>query len=268
MRKKKSSLTTTLIIILLIIVGGIFTYIYIQDKKLETNNQKEEKDIIKKVKEEEIALDSEEVINAINDMNNISAIDIYDNYNVSNIDKYRLIITAINGLENDQITWCISSPRQISATISIDDLNNSLNKYIKDKKITIDDIKENKGETGLTVGQYGYDRFAISIDGDNIHIIGSCDGSGPGIQQEIVKTNLVKATKKKDELYIYTKVAYGKLNQTANELSYDYYLEKNSEEIIETVSLDNDLTWEKYNTYKQTYKKIDDKYYFQSSKKD
>lgn len=269
MRSKKSSLTTTLIIILVIIVGGIFTYIYIQDKKLEINPIEEKTTKKEKIKEEEVAIDSEEVKSAIEDINNISAIDIYSNYEISNIDKYRLILTAINGLDNEQITWCISSPKQIIATITIDDLNNALSKYVKNQTITIDDIKNNKGESGLTVGQFGYDMFAITIDQDNsIHVIGSCDGRDPGVQQERIATKIEKANKKGDELHIYTKVAYGKLNKTANDLSYDYYLEKNSKEIVETVSLDNDLTWEKYNTYKQTYKKIDDKYYFQSSKKD
>lgn len=271
MRRKKSSLTTTIIIILVIIVGGIFAYIYIEDKKLE-NNQVEEKETKtqkKEVKEEELAIDSEEVKEALDNINHISAIDIYNDYKIDGIDKYRLVLTAINGLNEDQITWCISSARQITATITIDDLNNALNKYVVNQKLTIDDIKNNKGESGLTVGKYGYDMYAITIDEDNdIHVIGSCDGRGPGISKETIKTNIVKAVKKEDELYIYTKVAYGNLNSTANELSYDYYMEFQKTNFVETVVYNGDLTWDKYNTYKQIYKKIGDKYYFISSKKD
>lgn len=270
MRKKKSSLTTALIIILVIVVGAIFAYIYIQDKKLEVDVEKINNTSTKEEKkEEELALDSEEVKQAIDSFNSINGIDKYKNFKVSDIDKYGLIITAIHGLDNDQITWCISSPKQITATITLSDLNESLHKYIKDQNLTIDDLKNSKGETGLTVGDYGYDLFAITIDEDSdIHVIGSCDGSGPGISNEITQTNLVKAVTKEDELYIYTQVAYGKINATANDLSYDYYKEFDKKNFVETVSLDGNLTWDKYNTYKQIYKKVDGKYYFVSSKID
>lgn len=269
MRRKNLSYTTILIIILIIIVGGIFTYIYMEDKKLEENattitNKKEEKP---KIVEEELALDNEEVTKALDSLNHISAIDIYNNFKITDLDKYRLVLTAINGLDNDQITWCISSPKQITATITLSDLNESLHKYIKDANLTIDDIKKSKGESGLTVGQYGYDMFAITIDqDDDIHIIGSCDGRGPGITKEVIKTNTIKAVKKDDELYIYTQVAYGKINSTAHDLSYDYYKELEKKNFVETVVLNGNLTWDKYNTYKQIYKKTDDKYYLISSK--
>ena len=270
MRRKKSSFTKIIIFILLIVVGGIFVYIYVQDEKLEieastisdTTSKKE-----KRVKEEEIDLDNEEIKNAISDFDNISGIDKYKDFKIDSLDKYRLILTAINGLEENQISWCITSARQITATITIDDLNKTLNKYIKDGKLTIDDIKNNKGETGLTVGQYGFDSYAITIDPDNdIHVIGSCDARSQSITREIIKTNPIKAVKKEDELYIYTKVAYGKINTTENDLSYDYYTEFEKSNFQETVALNDNLTWDKYKTYKQTYKKIEDKYYFVSSK--
>ena len=269
MRKKKSSLTTTLIIILVIIVGGIFTYIYIQDKALEINQEEITKKS-KKKQEEEIALDSEEVEKAISSSDGIYADDKYNNFDITSLDKYSMIVTALNGLNNDQITWCIAYKNQITATITIDDINSVLSNYIKEPKITIDDIKNNSGETGLTVGQYGYGSYAISIDDDNdIHVIGSCDGRGPGVRESIVMSKPIKSTKKSDELYIYAKVAYGKLNTTANALSYDYYKDSSKTgEMIETVSLDDDLTWDKYDVYKQIYKKDGDKYYLISSKKD
>ncbi|MBR5369948.1 MAG: hypothetical protein IK137_01440 [Bacilli bacterium] len=271
MRRRKSSLTTIIIVILLIIVGVIFAYIYMQDKELEkmastiseTSKKKENKE-----KEEELDLDNEIVKNAINDFNNISGTDKYNDFKIDSIDNYRLVLTAINGLEDDQITWCISSTRQITATITIDDLNKALNKYIKDTTLTIDDIKNNKGETSLTVGEYGYDSYAITIDEDNnIHIIGGCDGRKNGLQKERIATKTIKAFKKNDELYIYTKVAYGKLDKYSSKLSYDYYktYEKTGE-MVEIVSLDDELTWDKYDTYKQIYKESGDKYYFVSSK--
>ena len=272
--KKKSNISTVIIIFLLILVGAIFTYIVIEDKKLDdettkTVNKMKKEEKQEKPKEVEIEIDSIDVKNAIEGMNNISGIDKYNNFDINNLDKYRLILTAINGLENDQITWCISSPKQITATITIEDLNKALNKYVKDREITIEDIINNKGETGLTVGQYGYDMFAITIDGTNIHIIGSCDGKGPGIQKDTIMSKPIKAVTKDDELYIYTKVAYGTLNRTAKDLSYDYYKDNTKTgEIVETVSLDSDLTWEKYDIYKQIYKKVEDKYYFISSNKE
>jgi len=271
--KKKFGISTVIIILLLIVVGLIFTYIYIEDKKLDkkaletVNKVKKEKK--EEIKEEEIALDNDLVKQAIDSLNSIDRGDRYNDFNISSLDKYNLIETAINGLDNDQITWCISSPSQIKATISIDDLNNALSKNIRDQKLTIDDIKNSKGETSLTVGQYGYGSFAITIDNDNIHIIGSCDGRGPGLLADTVIGNPYKAITKGDELYVYTRVAYGRINRTTNELSYDYYKDSSrTGEIVETVALNNDLTWEKYDTFKQIYKKYDEKYYFISSKKD
>lgn len=263
-RKKKKNKTSTIIIIFLVIlVGLIYAYTISEDKKLNIPLPKEEK---QEIKEEEISLDDEKVKEAIDSYKSIDTIDRYDDFNISSLTKYNLIQTAINGLDNKQITWCISSPKQITAEISIEDLNNSLNKFIRDEKITIEDIIDNKGETSLTVGDYGYGSYSISINKDKIHIIGSCDGKGPGIIEDSIQAKEIKAVIKEDELYIYSKVAYGKLNKTANALSYDYYKEKNSKDIIETVALNDDLTWDKYNTYKQIYKKIDEKYYFISSK--
>ena len=273
MRRRKSSLTTIIIVILLIIVGVIFAYIYMQDKELEkmastiseTSKKKENKE-----KEEELDLDNEIVKNAINDFNNISAIEKYKDFKVDSLDKHRLILTAINGLEDDQITWCITTARQIESTITIDDLNKALNKYIKDVKLTIDDIKNNKGETGLKVGEYGYDPYAITIDADNsIHVIGGCNGRDAGLLADTILSKEIKAYKEKDELRIHTKVAYGRINRKEKELSYDYYKDDSrSGEIVETVSINNDLTWEKYDTFIQIYKKSGDKYYYDSTKKD
>ena len=264
MRRKKSSFTTVLIAVLLIVVGIIFAYNYIQDKQLEVNEPK----TMDKSKEKIIDLDSEEVKNAISDFDNISGIDKYNDFKVDSLDKYRLILTAINGLGDDQITWCISSARKITATITIEDLNKAVNKYIKDAELTIDDIKNSKGETNLTVGEYGYDLYAITIDDDsNIHIIGGCDGRSSGVAKERIATKPIKAVENDDELYIYTKVAYGTLDKYSDKLSYDYYKSyEKTGEMIEIVSLDDDLTWDKYDTYKQIYKKSGDKYYFVSSK--
>lgn len=270
--RKKSKLSTVIIIFLLIVVGAIFAYIFMEDKELdkkvmETVNKIQERKE-EEPKEEEVSLDDEIVKTAINDLNSISAVEKYDDFKIESLDKYRLILTAINGLSEDQITWCISSPKQIKSTITIEDLNKSLNKYINNKEITIEDIINNKGESGLTVGKYGYDMFAINIEGNNIHVIGSCDGKGPGVLTENVVTNQIKATKKDDELYIYTKVAYGKINSTTNDLKYDYYKDSKKEQLVETLPSNGNLTWDKYNTFKQTYKKIDNKYYFVSSKID
>lgn len=271
MRKRKSSFTRIIIILLLIAVGIIFGYIYMEDQKLDesakivdTNNTSP-----KEEEEKEISLDSEVIKNIEKDIEKINYTDKYNNFDVQKMNKYDLIQTAINGLNNDQITWCISSPKQIAASITIEDLNKSLNNYIYNKKIAIEDIINNKSETSLTVGQYGYDMYAITIDADNtIHVIGSCDGKGSGIQKEIIETKNVKAMEKGDEIYIYKRVAYGKINQTAKDLSYDYYKEYDKKNLVETVVLNGNLTWDKYNIYKQTFKKIDNKYYLQSSKID
>lgn len=262
MRDSNKAYTTTIIIILLIVVGGIFGYIYVRDQELEIKPVIENKKI---EEEKELEIDSNIVKKVEEDTSKIGAYNKYNNFDVKTMTKYNLIETAINGLDKSQINYCISSRNQIATNITIDDFNKSLNKYVKDITLTKQDLIENSGETSLTVKDYGYGSYAIVIDEDDISVIGPCGSEGA--LKETIETKTIKASTKEDNLYIYRKVSYGRLNTEKDGLTYTYYKDEERKEDVETVSISVKPTWDKYNTYISTYEKKDDTYYLISSKK-
>lgn len=264
------------IIILACIVAIIFAYMYFQEKQLSKQATKKEKEIIEENKKEqrketeeesketELALDSEIVKQAETSTSKIGTFTKYIGFDINNLSKRNLIDTAINGLSKDQITFCISDESQIKATISIDDLNTSLNKYVQNVKLTVNDLKENKGNTTLSVGEYGYDDYSLAIDGENIHVIGACTIREEKDKNETVLSVPSKAITKDDKLFIYRKVAFGKRNNQV----YNYYSDEAKTNLVETISPGADPTWEKYQTYKSTYEKNGDIYYLISTTKE
>lgn len=274
MRKKGMKLTTIIIILLLIVLGIIVSYIVIQDKELDKKAEKTQQEIKKKTKKKveeekeiELELDSDIVKNAEASSDKISVYYRYIGFKLSNLTKKDLIDTALNNLDNEQINFCIASRTQITTSISIDDLNTALSKSVADQKITVEDIIANKGETSLKLGEYGYGNYSLIINGEEINVIGGCDGRGPGILAENIVESTVKAITIKDKLYLYKKVAFGKYGTNYNGIVYTYYKDEERTENIETISMNSQPTWEKYNTYKSTYEKKGDNYYLISSEK-
>ena len=257
------------IIILTCIVVIIFGYMYFQDKQLDKQAAKKEKEIRenkknevkKETKEVEIALDSDIAKQAEESTSKIGSYTRYINYDPSKLSKRNLIDTALNGLS---ITFCISNRSQIKATITLDDLNKALGKYILNAKITLDDIKSSAGETSLTVKDYGFDQYSIVMEDEAIHVIAGCDGRGQGLLAESVISAPVKAMTKGDVLYIYRKVAFGKIGGSG----YNYYKDESKTEFVETLPINTNPTWNNYNTYISTYEKSDGTYYLVSTDKE
>ena len=164
----------------------------------------------------------------------------------------------------------------LTIEISIDDLNKSLKKAIPDGKISIEDLQNNANETtSYSIGGYGYtfkyengtkEEYSLKIKDNKIYVVGPCGHEGPN--ETTIESIVEKAELSGNELNIYKKVAFAKTEFSAalNGLVYDYYKDKEYKTKEETKTLNEEPTWNQYNTYKLTFKKNKGKYYFESSK--
>lgn len=277
-KEKKNNhiwLVTILVILLLIAFLGI-GYAIGSTKTLESSTK-----IIndKKPTSKNLSITDPIVEETINSFNQIGK-NPEDMYETSKKDltKREIIATALKGLDNNQINYCKSNESELTNSLTIDDLNNSLAKAIKGEKISIQEIeKEANEKTSYTIGGYGYtfkysngtnEEYSVIIKDDKIYIIGPCGHEGP------TETNLASQTEKVemvgDELLIYQKVAFGKTEFTGEGIGFvtDYYTEKEYKNKIERITSATDNknpTWTKYNSYVLKFKKSNDKYYFEKS---
>ena len=201
--------------------------------------------------------------------------DAYES-DVTKLTKKELIITALKGLANEQINYCKGNENDLTIEISIDDLNKSLKKAIPDGKISIEDLQNNANETtSYSIGGYGYtfkyengtkEEYSLKIKDNKIYVVGPCGHEGPN--ETTIESIVEKAELSGNELNIYKKVAFAKTEFSAalNGLVYDYYKDKEYKTKEETKTLNEEPTWNQYNTYKLTFKKNKGKYYFESSK--
>lgn len=203
--------------------------------------------------------------------------DIYES-DVTKLSKKELIITALKGLEFEQINYCKMNETDLTIPITIDDLNKSLKNAIPDGKISQEDITNNANKTtSYSIGGYGYtfkfangtlEEYSIKLLDNKIYVIGPCGHEGPN--EVDIKTKVVKAELSGEYLYVYQNVAFGKTEflQSLDSFVYDYYKDKDFKTKEETKTLNEEPSWEIYDTYKITFKKNGKNYYFESSEKE
>ena len=282
-KRKKSSnkiLTTFLIILLLIAFLGIGFAIGSTQllkeftKRTGVNSTETAKD---KKQIENISIIDERVTEAIRSFEQIgfNPEDSFES-DVTKLTKKELIITALKGLAFEQINYCKMSENDLTIPISIDDLNNSLKKVVPDGKLSLDDLKNNANKTtSYSIGGYGYtfkyfngtkEEYSLKIKDNNIYVIGPCGHEGPN--ETTIETKTEKAELNGDLLHVYQKVAFGKtdFSMEGDGFLYSYYKDKEYKTKEETINSNNTPSWNQYNTYKITFKKNGDKYYFDSSK--
>ena len=195
------------------------------------------------------------------------------NFNIKDINKKEVIMTAILGLDQEQINYCAGPEKKVS----LEDLNNKIAAVVKDQSITIDDIKDNMSKTSYTEGQYGYmfealdgtnEEYAFTIKDGSIYIIGACGYEGP--TKSIIETQPEKAELNGDILTIYEKVAFGKteFSEEKSGFVHDFYTEQEYTKKIETIEMNEKPDFAKYNTYKLKFQKENNVYYFISSELD
>ncbi len=279
-RKKGSNkvLTTILIVILLVAFLGIgFAIGSAQLLKEFTKQTGIDPTETEKTTIENLSVYDERITGALKGFEQIGFVpeEAYTT-SITDIDKKGLIVTALKGLENEQINFCVNNETGLTKPITIDDLNKSLKKAIPDGKITEDDIANNANETtSYSIGGYGYsfkfmggtkEEYSIKIIDNKIYVVGPCGHEGPNETTIVSETE--KAELNGDILNIYQKVAFGKTEYEANEsgIIYEYYKDKEYKTKEETISVNDQPNMSLYNTYKLTFKKNGDKYYFESSK--
>ena len=280
-RKKKGNvvLTTLLIIVLLVAFLGIGFAIGSTEvfKKIATTNDKGETVI--KSTTESLSIYDEKVTEALKGFEQLG-FNPEDSYTskITDITKKDLVVTALKGLKNEQINYCKGTKDEATTGLTIDELNTSLKNAVADGKLSIEDIDNNADkESSYSAAEKAYkfkfkggtqEEYGIITKDNKVYVIGPCGHEGPNATN--IETQTEKAELDGDNLYIYQKVAFAKTEFSAESENFveEYYTDKDYTNKVETISFTETPTWEKYNTYKLTFKKNGDKYYFESSEKE
>ena len=279
---EKNNKTTNVLLILVLIVGviliGLLSYkMFIYDKK--DNKENKDNDIINKddnKKDENITFDLANTAMKTFKKIYISDDNLYskDNYNISEISNYDLVATALNNINKSLIvSTCTDKPREI---VSYETLNAALNEFDINKKITVDTIKSLEKES-TDSQRYYVNNIGIVLKENGLELYGPCDSMFMG--KDYVIKKIVGEKKDGDHLYVYEKQAFARYSNPSIILGnflVDYYkdynktilLEKNLDSIEFTDEKNVDgknITpdWDLYNTYKYTFKIVDNKYYFE-----
>ena len=279
---EKNNKTTNVLLILVLIVGviliGLLLYkMFIYDKK--DNKENKDNDIINKddnKKDENITFDLANTAMKTFKKIYISDDNLYskDNYNISEISNYDLVATALNNINKSLIvSACTDKPREI---VPYETLNAALNEFDINKKITVDTIKSLEKES-TDSQRYYVNNIGIVLKENGLELYGPCDSMFMG--KDYVIKKIVGEKKDGDHLYVYEKQAFARYSNPSIILGnflVDYYkdynktilLEKNLDSIEFTDEKNVDgknITpdWDLYNTYKYTFKIVDNKYYFE-----
>ena len=279
---EKNNKTTNILLVLVLITGvtiiGLLSYkMFIYDKK--DNKENKDNDIINKddnKKDENITFDLANTAMKTFKKIYISDDNLYskDNYNISEISNYDLVATALNNINKSLIvSACTDKPREI---VPYETLNAALNEFDINKKITVDTIKSLEKES-TDSQRYYVNNIGIVLKENGLELYGPCDSMFMG--KDYVIKKIVGEKKDGDHLYVYEKQAFARYSNPSIILGnflVDYYkdynktilLEKNLDSIEFTDEKNVDgknITpdWDLYNTYKYTFKIVDNKYYFE-----
>lgn len=275
-KKKINGYVITIIILSLIIVGLVGFIVYdkvikpdvpIQKEVKEENKENEEK------KEEDLSTLLLEKFNTIS----ITKDALYKStsYNVSQLTNDDLIATAAKNMDSKYISYCVAPGDELNEAFSIEELNTSLNELVRDRNITIDMIKNIKEEVSFTAAQYQLGEIGFVINNDNtINLIGSCGSVFR--TEDYIDQKLIEVKEENGYAYVYVKQAFARFNDEVDYLSVDYYKDYSKKNLVEAnfnyeeLEYDNDtsvnksINWDLYDTYKYTFKKYNDTYYFES----
>ncbi len=279
---EKNNKTTNILLVLVLITGviiiGLLSYkMFIYDKK--DNKENKDNDIINKddnKKDGNITFDLANTAMKTFKKIYISDDNLYskDNYNISEISNYDLVATALNNINKSLIvSACTDKPREI---VPYETLNAALNEFDINKKITVDTIKSLEKES-TDSQRYYVNNIGIVLKENGLELYGPCDSMFMG--KDYVIKKIVGEKKDGDHLYVYEKQAFARYSNPSIILGnflVDYYkdynktilLEKNLDSIEFTDEKNVDgknITpdWDLYNTYKYTFKIVDNKYYFE-----
>ena len=275
-KKKKKGVIIGFILLILIILGLVGYILY--DKGVVKLDTKKEKTETKEEVPKELSVDDKIVADAMEIMDRIyiSEDNLYknDSYNISEISNDDLIATAIKNIDGDYIVSACEFEKE-RKTISFESLNTALNKVVLNKKIT-NDMITGLGKSPYTIAQYGVNDIGIILSNNGLKLVGSCGGTFGGVPY--INKKVIKAEKNNKYLYVYEKQAFASYNYLENDShAVDYYKDYDKTNVIEKGLDSIEFTdadgnhgknstpnWDLYNTYKYTFEKHDDNYYFVS----
>lgn len=265
--KEKNSAKTLLIIIVVFFLVYLLMYIGLgtHQKNVLHKKMKENQTELKTYDVDVVKIDvtDKRVKTAMNGFNTFKfGEEVYgrDSLELEELTKYNFIVAAILNAESDKINYCVSPGEELKNPVTLAYLNERL-KIVADAEITFEDIANSSVYNGLTVGEYFFDSFALHFEGENIYIIGPCDGD-MNIDAPLYK-EVVRAETFGDYLNVYQRVGFAKMNIHGK---YDVYNNIDRDgtalEMIEADGYPNFAY--KYPTFKITFIKVGDYYYFQS----
>lgn len=256
--------------ILLIVVGLILQLN--SHKKEDENTEKKPKELVVDISE---LTDKKEINKIIDQFNKLripeSDLFMGPTYYVENMDVNQLLLTAF---EDFNITaTCGGSDNKME--LSIDMINEKLNKFVS-RVLTLDEINTMIETSSLNLVQGSYCYNASLVD-EKLNVT-NCNCGIINQEKDFVNSKVVNAEENSEYVFIYKKIAFGRYqgDMTLDD-KVDYYRSfDRNEEVVETLSSplidemgDNQIPefephWELYNTYKYTFRKVEDNYYFAS----
>ena len=188
-------------------------------------------------------------------------------YNISEMSNENLLYTVLRNIDMQNIAFCIGADDSLKSPVSYDYLNDTLKKYILNEKITENTIRSLDKSKAFPLAQYDLNSdYGFVLSDYGVQIIGSCHG-GYGFSDTFEVDKVVKAEKTDEYLYIYKKVAFGKISNYSESL-VDYYKDYNRLNVVESnVKRENTNApnYDLYYTYRFDFKIIGGNYYFQSA---
>ena len=276
-KKSHKGLWTFLIILFVIIafvLGFFISKIVFDNKKDDNKDKPKEEEKLPK----EIAVGSDKVELSMKSLAKLSFDNekLYgkDKFEISNITDSELLATALKQMPFEYVGYC--GDYLYKGPVTVDTINKYLKDVIYDKEITFDLIKK------LAINYDEYSKvyetridpvIYVGLKGNDIYIGNNmCEGDP---ESDILYKKVIKAEELDDMVYIYEKRAFfdGSFETKTVKYYSDPYL-KNLVETKKATIIDDvmystmhqteDLNWDKYNTYKYTFKLVNGIYYFQS----
>ncbi len=277
-QKSKTGLYVLLIILILISVLLFASPTIIEnineDKK--SNNSKNE------IKEETKNEDTQEEVyipenskeqNKIEEIYNrlyINEDELYSKniYESSQMSNYELIANAIRNLDSGVVV-SVCDPTTERKFITFSDFNKNFKNLIKNKEITIETLNSLQQGSSYPSASYEVDDVGIELseNKEQLKFYGSCGSVYSGGGFTFKKVTDIKEDDQ--NAYVYVKVAFATESEDPSEVyKIDYYADyyKNTP-ANETLPGGQEPSWDLYNTYKYTFEKHDNGYYFIKAEK-
>ena len=265
-------------IIIMIIIFMLFTFgiglslgkrLAEKDTKKETQEPKEETKIETLTETEAEGVMQKFKALAIKENNLYKS----DKYEISAISDDELFLTALSKFAIPSVCSEDSMEKEITAEM----LNEKLKDYV-DKTLTMDKVRAiNMSE----LGGYNY-CYGVEFVNDTTIKVSNCNCGSIFEANDYINRKFVKAEKQGDLVFIYEKEAFGRYpvnmeyTDDGTPMVNYYKTYARNEEVVETLTSseftdqnsnpfpNSTPNWDKYNTYKYTFKLINNNYYFQS----